>query len=167
VGWCAASLPRLRASVNPLEPPTSYRDGRFDAIYTISLFTHWPEPLQNAWMRELTRMLSPDGRLLFTTHGDVASRGVLLDDELARYERGEFVARFGEDAGSNLCDRRSRSRTIPPDGLVARHVSGACAFHPASWVRGTLAAELQVLLHRPGGAPGIGNQDIWIVTRAG
>jgi SAM-dependent methyltransferase len=142
VGWCAASLPHLRASVNPLEPPTTYRDGRFDAIYAISVFTHWPEPLQHAWMRELTRMLRPGGRLLFTTHGDVPAHRVLLDDERARYDRGEFVERFGEDAGSNLCN----------------------AFHPPGWVRGTLAADLDVLVHRPAGAPGIGNQDIWIVA---
>jgi SAM-dependent methyltransferase len=142
VGWCAASLPHLRTSVNPLQPPTSYRDGRFDAIYAISVFTHWPEPLQHAWMRELTRMLRPGGRLLFTTHGDVPAHRVLLDDERARYDRGEFVERFGEDAGSNLCN----------------------AFHPPGWVRGTLAAGREVLLHRPAGAPGIGNQDIWVVA---
>jgi SAM-dependent methyltransferase len=142
VAWCAEGLPHLRVSLNPLEPPTTYRDGRFDAIYAISVFTHWPEPLQHAWMRELTRMLRPGGRLLFTTHGETPARRVLLEDELERFERGEFVERFGEDAGSNLCN----------------------AFHPAPWVRERLAAGLDVLLHRPGGAPGIGNQDIWIVA---
>ena len=145
VAWCAEGLPHLRLSVNPLEPPTTYRDGRFDAIYAISVFTHWPEPLQGAWMRELTRMLRPGGRLLFTTHGEAAARGVLLDDELDRFQRGEFVERFGEDAGSNLCS----------------------VYHPEAWTRERLAAEVEVLLHRPGGAPGIGNQDIWIVARPG
>jgi SAM-dependent methyltransferase len=142
IGWCAGSLPHLRASINPLAPPTTYRDGRFDAIYAISVFTHWPEPLQHAWMRELTRILRPGGRLLFTTHGDVPAHRVLLDEERERYDRGEFVERFAEDAGSNLCN----------------------AFHPPEWVRGTLAAGLDVRLHRPGGAPGIGNQDVWIVA---
>jgi SAM-dependent methyltransferase len=142
VDWCAASLPHLRTSLNPLEPPTTYRDDRFDAIYAISVFTHWPESLQHAWMRELTRILRPGGRLLFTTHGDVPAHRVLLDSERERYERGEFVERFAEDAGSNLCN----------------------AFHPPDWVRATLAAGLDVRLHRPAGAPGIGNQDIWVVA---
>jgi SAM-dependent methyltransferase len=142
VGWCAGGLGHLRASVNPLAPPTTYRDGRFDAIYAISVFTHWPEPLQHAWMRELTRILRPGGRLLFTTHGEGVAQTVLLPEELEPFKRGEFVARFGEDAGSNLCN----------------------AFHPPAWTRDRLAAGLDVLLHRPGGAPGLGSQDIWIVT---
>lgn len=142
VAWCAEGLPYLRVSVNPLAPPTTYRDGRFDAIYALSVFTHWPEPLQHAWMRELTRMLAPGGRLLFTTHGETAARGVLLEDELERFERGEFVVRFGEDAGSNLCS----------------------AFHPPAWTREQLAAGAEVLLHRPAGVPGLGNQDAWIVA---
>src|SRR5205085_2658792 len=103
VAWCASAMPHLRMSLNPLEPPTTYREGRFEAIYAISVFTHLPEPLQHSWMRELTRILRPGGRLLFTTHGHGVARSVLLPDELARYERGELVVRFGEDAGSNLC----------------------------------------------------------------
>ncbi len=142
VGWCAGALPSVRASVNPLEPPTTYRSQRFDAIYAISVFTHWPEPLQHAWMRELTRMLVPGGRLLFTTHGEAAARRTLLDDERARFDRGEFVVRFDEDPGSNLCS----------------------AFHPVDWTRGTLAADLSVLVHRPGGLPGLGDQDVWVVA---
>jgi SAM-dependent methyltransferase len=144
VAWCAEGLPYLRVSVNPLEPPTTYRDGRFDAIYAISVFTHWPEPLQQEWMAELTRILAPGGRLLFTTHGEAAARPVLLPEELERFERGEFVVRFAEDAGSNLCS----------------------AFHPPQWTRERLAEGCEVLAHRPGGAPGLGNQDIWVVRRA-
>jgi SAM-dependent methyltransferase len=120
VGWCAAELPFLRISRNPLEAPTTYRDGRFDASYAISVFTHWPEPLQHAWMRELTRMLAPGGRLLFTIYGDAPARAVLEGDELERFERGEFVVRFDEDPGSNLCS----------------------AFHPVAWTREKLTAGL-------------------------
>ena len=145
VGWCAASLPHLRVSSNRVEPPTTYRDGRFDAIYAISVFTHWPEPLQHAWMRELTRILRPGGRLLFTTMGEKAAGSVLLDDERARFERGEFVERFGEDPGSNLCS----------------------AFHSPSWVRNVLAADLEIVLHRPESAAGLGYQDVWVAATRG
>lgn len=141
VAWCAEGLPYLRLSVNPLEPPTTYRDHRFDAIYAVSVFTHWPEPLQHAWMAELTRMLRPGGRLLFTTHGETAARSALLEHELASFRRGEFVERFGRDAGSNLCN----------------------AYHPPSWIREQLATDVDVLVHRSG-AEGLGNQDLWVVA---
>lgn len=142
-GWCAAALPHLRVSTSPLEPPTTYRDGRFDAIYAISVFTHWPEPLQHAWMSELMRTLRPGGSLLFTTHGEPLARKVLLHDELETFARGEFLVRFSEDAGSNLCS----------------------AFHPPEWVRRRLTAQSEVILHRPGGVPGLGEQDLWLVRR--
>lgn len=140
-GWCAGHLPHLRVSTTPLEPPTLYHADRFDAIYAISVFTHWPEPLQHAWMSELRRILAPGGRLLFTTHGEAAARGVLFEDEMARFERGEFVTRFGEDAGSNLCS----------------------AFHPDSWTREQLLADAEIVAHKAGGAPGLGNQDLWLI----
>ena len=142
--WCLESLPHLRMSVNPLEPPTSYRDERFDAIYAISVFTHWPEPLQHAWMADLARVLRPGGRLLFTTHGETAARSVLLDHELERFTRGELVVRFGEDPGSNLCN----------------------AYHPTGWVRERLCAGVEVLSHAGGGTlPGFGTHDVWVVGK--
>jgi SAM-dependent methyltransferase len=119
-------------------PPTSYPSARFDAIYAISVFTHWPEPLQHAWFRELLRLLRPGGRLLLTTNGE-ARREVLIGDELDRFDRGEFVARFGDEPGSNLC----------------------VAFHPVSWARERLFADADVLVHR---AVGLEDQDVWIVA---
>jgi SAM-dependent methyltransferase len=136
--WCAENLPHLHVAVNPLEPPTAYPTGSFDAVYAISTFTHWPEPLQHAWLAELLRLLRPGGRLLFTTSGE-ARRGVLTDEERARFDRGEFVARFGDEAGSNLC----------------------VAFHPPSWTHEWLLSGTDVLHHRPAGLKG---QDLWVVS---
>jgi SAM-dependent methyltransferase len=140
VAWTAEHLPHVRARVNLAAPPTSYPSARFDAIYAISVFTHWPEPLQHAWLHELLRLLRPGGRLLLTTSGE-ARRKVLIGDELDRFDRGEFVVRFGDEPGSNLC----------------------VAFHPVSWTRERLLADAHVLVHRP---VGLEDQDVWIVAPA-
>jgi SAM-dependent methyltransferase len=137
VGWCAKNLPHVQARLGPLEPPTDYPSGRFDAIYGISVFTHWPEPLQHAWLAELLRLLRPGGRLLLTTNGE-ARREVLSPEERQRFDRGELVVRFGDEAGSNLC----------------------VALHPASWARERLLADVDILLEQPAG---LEDQDVWVV----
>jgi SAM-dependent methyltransferase len=56
--------------VNPHAPPTKYADGEFDFVYSISIFTHLPEEMQRAWLKELSRILKPGGHGIFTTHGE-------------------------------------------------------------------------------------------------
>ena len=89
IAWNAANLGHLaRFYANPVLPPTSFADGQFDAIYSISVFTHLPEDLQFVWLNELRRILRPGGVLVASVHGgeyyrqadatvraEVASRG--------------------------------------------------------------------------------------------
>jgi SAM-dependent methyltransferase len=56
-------------AVNPADPPTQYADASFDLVYALSVFTHLPEAMQFAWLRELARITQPGGYLLLTTHG--------------------------------------------------------------------------------------------------
>ena len=53
----------------PHIPPTTLEDSRFDFIFGISVFTHLPEELQFAWLKELRRISKPRGYLILTTHG--------------------------------------------------------------------------------------------------
>ncbi len=39
VEWCSRQLPFAAVSVNALEPPTSFDNESFDAIYAFSVFT--------------------------------------------------------------------------------------------------------------------------------
>lgn len=141
IGWVAANLPHVTALRNGPEPPAPYPDERFGAIYAISVLTHLGPEAQRAWIGDLARILRPGGRLLFTTHGDTLAH-LLDNDERARYDEGLPVTRYIGAAGSNLC----------------------AAFHPRAWVE-TLTAGLHVELVHEGGAPGLGEQDVWIVSR--
>jgi SAM-dependent methyltransferase len=53
----------------PHQPPTSYPDAFFDFIVGISVFTHLPEDMQFAWLKELRRITKPGGLLILTTSG--------------------------------------------------------------------------------------------------
>lgn len=48
IEWMRENVPYGQFEVVPHEPPTSYDDGHFDLIMNHSVFTHLPEPLQDA-----------------------------------------------------------------------------------------------------------------------
>ncbi|MCL6697675.1 methyltransferase domain-containing protein [Sphingomonas sp. NSE70-1] len=71
IRWLNAHYPSFQdVDVNRVKVPTKYPDGKFDFIFSISVFTHLPEKMQNAWLAELSRILKPGGIGLFTTHGE-------------------------------------------------------------------------------------------------
>jgi ubiquinone/menaquinone biosynthesis C-methylase UbiE len=71
----------------------------FEAVYCSSVFTHLSEAMHYMWLRELVRVLKPDGVLIFTAQGD-RMRDRLLPDELRVYEEGRLVVRQSKVEGS-------------------------------------------------------------------
>lgn len=94
IAWAARHLPG-RFEVIPAAPPTALAAGSFDLIFTISVFTHLDEAMQEAWLAELARLLRPGGLLLATTHAPEIARtspGVTAP-ELARLDERGFLFR--------------------------------------------------------------------------
>jgi len=92
--WAARQLPG-RFAVILAAPPTALAPGSFDVIFTISVFTHLDEAMQEAWLAELKRLLRPGGLLLATTHAPEIARtspGV-TPGELARLGQRGFLFR--------------------------------------------------------------------------
>jgi SAM-dependent methyltransferase len=142
VRWCRGHLPFVEAAANGLEPPLSYPDGTFDLVYSFSVFTHLPEPLQRPWMDELRRVLAPGGHLLVSVHGERFADHLPPQDR-PRFERGELTAIRSDLAGANEC----------------------CAFHPDAYVRGVLAEGFDVVGHVPSRPDGGPLQDLYLMRR--
>jgi SAM-dependent methyltransferase len=58
--WCEFTL------IEPY-PPTSLPRESFDLIYLYSVFSHLPEEMHWAWLKEFRRLLQPGGMLIATT----------------------------------------------------------------------------------------------------
>ena len=142
VEWCRQNLPFAEFQSNTLEPRLDYTDRTFEFAYALSVFTHMPEDLQQPWMNELWRILRPGGYLLITTQGD-EFLPKLTETERASYGAGRIVVRYGQAAGSNLCS----------------------VYHPEPYVRQRLAGGFSMVLSRPRGASGNGNQDIYLLRK--
>lgn len=71
IAWNQHHLGHIgRFYANPTEPPTTFPEGGFDAVYSVSVFTHLPEDLQMAWVGELHRIMAPGGLLVPSFHGE-------------------------------------------------------------------------------------------------
>lgn len=92
--WCQANLPFASVQVTG-EPPLPYDNARFDAAYCVSVFTHLTESEQRKWMRELARVIKPNGQLLITTIGG---------------ETSEVIA--PEASGMNICIAVHTQQTV-------------------------------------------------------
>ena len=143
IEWCRENLPFGNFTVNSLSPPLEYRDAEFDLVYAFSVFTHLTEALQVAWMKELARILKPDGHLLISTHGESYARR-LNAEERQRFTAGQLVVKNNLSApGSNTCS----------------------AYHPAAYVQEKLADGLTVVDFVPEGAKGNPSQDLYVLRR--
>jgi ubiquinone/menaquinone biosynthesis C-methylase UbiE len=66
VAWCQSHLPgRYLALPGAVGLP--FDSATFDVVYAINVFTHLPEDLQFAWLKEIHRVLRPRGLFLVTT----------------------------------------------------------------------------------------------------
>jgi SAM-dependent methyltransferase len=142
IDWCRKNLPFGQFGVNRLEPPLNYRDGQFDFVYSLSVFTHMTEQLQHAWAAELRRVLAPGGYLLITTHGERYLEH-LNSEQRARYEAGEPIVNLPGEAGTNRC----------------------ATFNPPQYVREKLLGGFEPVDFIPGGYHVVGHQDVHIVRK--
>ena len=69
IAWAQEHLPRCRWVRTESAPPLAFADGRFDLVYSISVFSHLDEDLQDRWLAELARILRPGSVALLTVHG--------------------------------------------------------------------------------------------------
>jgi SAM-dependent methyltransferase len=123
--------------------PELFNPGRkFDAIIAISFFTHMPSHTWGRWLRSIAKWLTPNGMLIFTTHGRVA------------------IARMGithtqVDRNGFRFDTRSEQKDLDP----AEYGSTVTFFEYVH--RQIENANLHLVSFREGGA---GYQDLIIVT---
>jgi SAM-dependent methyltransferase len=72
VAWCTQHLPGGQFQPGPLSPPLPYSDRAFDFVHANSVFTHLTEPMQDLWLAEIARILTPEGLAVVTYHGETA-----------------------------------------------------------------------------------------------
>lgn len=144
IAWCDENFNFAEFGTNGLAPPTRYRPNSFDLIYAFSVFTHLTESLQMAWIREMHRILKPEGHLILTVHGDYYLPEIPKSKNYD-YKQGKLVVTGDQSVGLNAC----------------------AAYHPQPYVRNVLAKEagFKVIDFIPQGALGNPYQDAYLLQR--
>jgi SAM-dependent methyltransferase len=82
VEWINDNLPFMEAKLSKVVPPIPYEKNEFEAVISISIFTHLKEHSQDQFLAELHRVCRPDGRLFLTVHGQRALDRALSEPEI-------------------------------------------------------------------------------------
>ena len=88
---------------------------QYDVVFVLSLFTHLPRHTWNAWLKALWNLLSPNGLLVFTTHGAKAT----AYDHISLDEEGFFFAPVSE---SNAIDLQEYGMTFTSEAFVRAQI---------------------------------------------
>lgn len=103
IEWCSKNVPGIEFHNNKLYPPLDFaEDDTFDLVFAASVFTHIPIEYQQAWIKEMYRIIRPGGFLVC----DVAGRGhmerQLSKEENVQLQKSGLVTLTGEDEGASL-----------------------------------------------------------------
>ena len=142
INWCNKNIKNIRFLKNRLEPPLPIEDEMFDCVYAISIFTHLSERMHYAWIKELFRVLKPNGIIIFTTHGDTYAERLSSADK-ARYDSGLLVIRDKVKEGKKLF-------------LV---------FHPPQFIKNNLLKNYVVIEHINNPASYNLEQEVWVAKK--
>lgn len=148
IAWAQSHLSDIaRFSINGIHPPTNFPDGKFDVIYSVSLFTHLDVQDQDQWLDELSRLLKPGGVLALTTHGRF-TKDSCTPAELEQLQHHGIVYRT---------DRKGRFKV---DGLPDFYQT---SFHTVDYMREHWRRRFTILDHREGGLGG--HQDLVVMQK--
>ncbi len=144
VDWLAGHYPQLGSvRVNPTWPTMPHADAQFDLLYAISVFTHLPEAMEQAWLADISRVLKPGGYALLTVHGEA------FFDAIARQAAHQVRQNgFVYVAGDTLTD-----------GLPEFYRN---SYHTASYIRAQWRQYFDVLRIIP---KGLDQQDLVVLRK--
>lgn len=82
VEWVNANLDFMDAKVSKVSPPIPYFDNEFEAVISISIFSHLTEKSQDQFLAELHRVCRPGGFLFLSVHGKRALDRAVSEPEI-------------------------------------------------------------------------------------
>lgn len=139
IKYLSSQLPDVACEVTNFSPPLPYADDTFDAVYSISLWTHFPEDAALAWLEEIKRILKPGGVAMLSTSGTK-----VIEVRAERRDAGwsDYTVKDLERAGVLYEEYKNLSDQAPAyPGVTSSY--GLTAHHP-DYIRETWSKVMTV-----------------------
>jgi SAM-dependent methyltransferase len=152
IAWATRAYPHVRFAVNGYAPPLAFPDEHFDLVYSISIFTHLDEASQDAWLRELDRVVAPGGMLLVTTNGEGFLQWYRKSPAAVEstHRMSERLGGRGLLADEGLIFEPYARHTINEEAFPGVDAQYGLTFHSEGYVRSHWGEIFEVDQHLPG-----------------
>ncbi|HEY0394937.1 MAG TPA: class I SAM-dependent methyltransferase [Candidatus Elarobacter sp.] len=156
IGFLAAALPTGRFFVNGVLPPLPLEDETFDLVFGWSIFTHFDESYQDAWLAELRRITRPGGSVLLTVSGEAMWEWLAQNSKHRRREELLGLRTRWREDGFVFWDNDGWEQHFPSHYHTAFHTPEYIRRHWSRWFEvvdvvpgGARPAQDMVILRRP------------------
>ena len=82
IAWASETLPGIEFFTSPQEPPLDLEAGSLDAVFAISVWSHFAAGAAVRWLDEMHRVIRPGGLLILTVQGIASLAHYLRNDEI-------------------------------------------------------------------------------------
>jgi SAM-dependent methyltransferase len=158
IGWARKHLPGIDWCVSPQRPPLPYQDAHFDAVYAISIWSHFGQHAARDWLAEMHRVIRPGGHLLLTFHGMQSIAYYVAQNGRTRRESIQVAADLYRDGFWF----RQQFDSVNGDHGIRNHEWGTM-FITVEWLLNEALPKWSAVDYGPGRAEG--NQDVLVLER--
>jgi SAM-dependent methyltransferase len=158
IEWAREHLPGIEFCVSPESPPLEHGDATFDAVFAISIWSHYGERPARAWLAEMHRLIRPGGHLLLTFHGLQSIAYYVAKNGRSRRESVQLALELSRDG---FWFREMFDSAGGDHGI--RNSQWGTAFITAEWLLNATLPHWSAVGYGPGRAEG--NQDLIVLKR--
>ncbi len=158
VEWVDGALDFVDAKLSGVKPPIPYANSEFEAVISISIFTHLNEASQDQFLSELARVAADDGLLFLTVHGERALQRAIGEPTIRAMidvpDRPFAKARESFDAGRHAFILQKGHLTTAGQKADAKIVEGdfeyGITFIPRGYIQSHWGRWFEIVDYRSG-----------------